>query len=368
MSTFQTARPETAEMRYQKAVEAAIARKNNRRQITESHIAEQQRAETQAMLESFDRAEAQKENPALERKLDHQRAQRAIFEANRALSKLNDRLVTEGYNKCFNVAICNIVYESFWADEDIKQKTVTDINSTCESVLSTLSELGIQQVPEMKQNQFIKNLRDVVMEACKKSADRITKEAKDNKDDSSKEEIESISFDMTDSEVNELDNNLAELSPEDIATLVKDKVLQVVQDEQESGKRKSEAFKEIEDSVKQMKEEDNDIESGDDTGSENADGEVKESVTFESAVLAAKKRRMNRHLGDSVFECLMMGATKDVQEHVQYTMESADKQSIMDAAFMETMLKYTILETVQTIGLYDFTHEDIRKICDYYKK
>ena len=94
-----------------------------------------------------------------------------------------------------------------------------------------------------------------------------------------------------------------------------------------------------------------------------------ESVSFESALLAAKKRKINRHLGDSVFECIMMGSTKDVQEHVQYAaMESVDTMSIMDAAFMETVLKYTVLETVQTMGLYNFDHSDIKKICNHYMK
>ena len=90
---------------------------------------------------------------------------------------------------------------------------------------------------------------------------------------------------------------------------------------------------------------------------------------LESALIAAKKRKINRHLGDSVFECIMMGSTKDVQEHVQYAaMESVDTMSIMDAAFMETVLKYTVLETVQTMGLYNFDHSDIKKICNHYMK
>ena len=94
-----------------------------------------------------------------------------------------------------------------------------------------------------------------------------------------------------------------------------------------------------------------------------------ENVELESALIAAKKRKINRHLGDSVFECIMMGSTKDVQEHVQYAaMESVDTMSIMDAAFMETVLKYTVLETVQTMGLYNFDHSDIKKICNHYMK
>lgn len=363
MSTFQTARPDSFESRYQKAVETAIARKNNRRQITESHIAEQQKADTQAMLESFDVIQTG-ENPMLGRR----QAKRATYESNRALMKLNGRLVTEGYQKYFNLAVASIVYESFWADDDVKVKTVNQIHSTCNSVLETLSELGIQQIPELKQNQFVKNLKDVIMEACKKTADRITKEANDNKGSCSKEEIESISFDMTEGELNELDNNLAELSPEDIASLVKDKVLQVVQDERECGKRKSEAFKDIDDSVKKMEMEDDDDDDMD-NDDDMEDDDVKESVSFESALLAAKKRKMNRHLGDSVFECLMIGSTKDVQEHVQYgAMESVSKDTVMDASFMNAMLTYTILETVQTMGLYNFTHSDIKKICDHYMK
>ena len=366
MSVFQTARPDSAEMRYQKALETAIARKNNRRQITENHIIEKQQAETQAMLESFDQ-NTNNENPYTSRR----QAQRAAYETNRALMSLNQRLVTEGYQKCFNVAISDIVYEGFWADDNVKQKTVQDIKATCESVLSTLSELGIQPVSEMKENQFVKNLKEVVMEACKKTADRITKEAQDNKDCCSKDDIDSISFDMTDSEINDLDNNLSELSPEDIASLVKSKVLQVIQDERECGKRKSEAFKDIDDSVKQMEEEDDDMDD-DDNEDDNVDDDnepSEESITFESALLAAKKRKINRHLGDSVFECIMMGSTKDVQEHVQYAaMESVDTMSIMDAAFMETVLKYTVLETVQTMGLYNFDHSDIKKICNHYMK
>ena len=108
MSVFHPARPDNAEMRYQKALETAIARKTNRRPITENHIIEKQQAETQAMLESFDQ-NTNNENPYTSRR----QAQRAAYETNRALMSLNQRLVTEGYQKCFNVAISDIVYEGY---------------------------------------------------------------------------------------------------------------------------------------------------------------------------------------------------------------------------------------------------------------
>lgn len=384
MSVFDTSRPDDSNKRYQKALEAAITRKNNRRRLSEERAIAEESARVTSALEAITE---NVETPVT----DTRRMTRRVLEnKNKALQMLESRLVKEGYNTCFNNVIFGMVYESFWADDAVKESTVNQMYQTFTETLDLLESLGIKQIPSNKQNQFMQNVAELVTEACKKSAERIAQEAECNKDSKTSDDIETISFAMTDGEMNELDDNLADLSPDEITTLVKNKVLQVVQDEKECGKKKSDAFKEIddekvkieteyeddddekEDETDDMDEEkDKDDDTEDDMDDDKDDEkDVKESLSYRKLVNAAKTRKMHKQVGSSLFESIMMNSTNNVRTRLEASMESSipDKKDVMDAAFMESMLVYTILETVQTVGLYSFSREDITKLKNHYKK
>lgn len=381
MSVFDTSRPDDSNKRYQKALEAAITRKNNRRRLSEERTIAEESARVSSALEAIT---GNVETPVT----DTRRMTRRVLEnKNKAMQMLESRLVKEGYSTCFNNVIFGMVYESFWADDAVKESTVNQMYQTFTDTLDLLESLGIKQIPSNKQNQFMQNVAELVTEACKKSAERIAQEAECNKDSKTSDDIESISFAMTDGEMNELDDNLAELSPDEITTLVKNKVLQVVQDEKECGKKKSDAFKEIDDEKvkieteyedddeKEYETDDMDEEKDNDTEDDMGDDkdiekDVKESLSYRKLVNAAKTRKMHKQIGSSLFESIMMDSTNNVRTRLEASMESSipDKKDVMDAAFMESMLVYTILETVQTVGLYNFSREDITKLKNHYKK
>ena len=221
MSVFDTSRPDDSNKRYQKALEAAITRKNNRRRLSEERAIAEESARVSSALEAITE---NVETPVT----DTRRMTRRVLEnKNKALQMLESRLIKEGYNTCFNNVIFGMVYESFWADDAVKESTVNQMYQTFTETLDLLESLGIKQIPSNKQNQFMQNVTELVTEACKKSAERIAEEAECNKDSKTSDDIETISFAMTDGEMNELDDNLAELSPDEITTLVKNKVLQV---------------------------------------------------------------------------------------------------------------------------------------------
>ena len=384
MSVFDTSRPDDSNKRYQKALEAAITRKNNRRRLSEERAIAEESARVSSALEAITE---NVETPVT----DTRRMTRRVLEnKNKALQMLESRLIKEGYNTCFNNVIFGMVYESFWADDAVKESTVNQMYQTFTETLDLLESLGIKQIPSNKQNQFMQNVAELVTEACKKSAERIAEEAECNKDGKTSDDIETISFAMTDGEMNELDDNLADLSPDEITTLVKNKVLQVVQDEKECGKKKSDAFKEIDDEkvkieteyeddddekedetddMDEEKDKDNDTEDDMDDDKDD-EKDVKESLSYRKLVNAAKTRKMHKQVGSSLFESIMMNSTNNVRTRLEASMESSipNKKDVMDAAFMESMLVYTILETVQTVGLYSFSREDITKLKNHYKK
>lgn len=382
MSVFDTSRPDDSNKRYQKALEAAITRKNNRRRLSEERAIAEESARVSSALEAIT------ENVEVPVTDTRRMTKRVLENKNKALQMLESRLVKEGYDTCFNNVIFGMVYESFWADDAVKESTVNQMYQTFTETLDLLESLGIKQIPANKQNQFMQNVAELVTEACAKAVNRIAQGAECNKDYKTPKEIETISFTMTDGEMNELDDNLAELSPEDITTLVKNKVLQVVQDEKECGKKKSDAFKEIDDEkVKiEIEYEDDDKEDETDDMDEEKDKDeepeedmdddkddekdVKESLSYRKLVNVAKTRKMHKQVGSSLFESIMMNSTNNVRTRLEASMESSipDKKDVMDAAFMESMLVYTILETVQTVGLYSFSREDITKLKNHYKK
>lgn len=388
MSIFETTRPDSSNSKFDKALEQAIIRKNNKRRIAEERAIAEECARVSAALESIDIST--ESTPTVNSVTNNKRV---LLTRNRALHQLEPRLVKEGYTKCLNNVLFGIVYESFYADDYVKEQTKNTMYSTFESMMETLDSLGIKPVSEINHNQLMKNIHEIVKEAVDKSVKRITLEANDNKDTSTEEDIDSISFSMTDSEMDQLDNDLSDLSTDEIAMLVKNKVLQVVQDEQISGQKKSETFDEIEKMQDELNaEETENDEEMDATESDEPEEDDDNTDTTEEGFtsklgkgknrrkmfgsksdsekshkmfgIAAKKRKLNS-AKESLMSCMMFNAAHNIS--IATESQGAYKKDIMDASFMDSMYNYTILETLQTIGMYDFTRDNINTICKYYK-
>lgn len=286
-----------------------------------------------------------------------------------AFSKLGlrDRLMTEGIQKCWDDAMFQIVYEGFWIDEELKESMRQDMLESYQDIKQMLHQVGVTETRDS--NYFLQNLNDIVMETCKKACDRILKEGEDEGDGildtNDPEELNRISFSLNDDEAISLSSNLSELGADQLSDLVKQKVVQVINDEKEYGEKKATILNELKDATKDPE----DLGGEGDTTDPDSTGEdiAKESVTLESLTQLKRTRDSNKNAGGSLFECLMMKSTKETEEVIATEGVEVPWEQKMDMTFASAVLEYTILETLNTVGLYDFSHASVRSIENYCK-
>lgn len=198
---------------------------------------------------------------------------------------MKSRLVAEGMEQVWDDIIGNIIYESYWLDDPIKEATVNQITESIVDVLEYIEEnCSESKVPANKYSRFINNLESAVETIVKEAAERITNEA-------SEKNISFSDFELNEEEEEKLDDELIDLGKDEIVELIKDKVAQVVQDERERGKEKAEAFSEIEEKSSDD-EEDEDV---DDTDEDDEDGDdSEESETKESTLYSLEEGFVNK--------------------------------------------------------------------------
>lgn len=94
----------------------------------------------------------------------------------------------------------------------------------------------------------------------------------------------------------------------------------------------------------------------------NTPKQVDTKPSLESMVALKNQRIMNRNIGDTLFEAFMIGSLAKVDKA---TMESAADLSgddVEGAALIESLLNYTVLETLDSLGIYKFRASDINNI------
>lgn len=365
MSVFNTQRPESTEAALNRAVELKVLRRNNRAAILESAKLDEESKATKKMLDEQDKADEKK--AATESALSNIKTRRSEQIKNLAKVKIEKELLESSVNETYNQVIFEIVYESFWQDDAVKEKSdIFAMYETFNDVKNMVNEMY-----ELQDTQMLQNIRNAVTEVCKKATSRIINELDEN--DDLPLDSKSIDFSLNDDEDAELEDNLSELGKDEIADLVKSKVLTVIQDEQRAAQQKAEIFQEMDEKVAELKAEKDDTstpEGGNgDTGEETAPAET-EGATKESVSIAERNmnNRLKKSVNSTVFEALMMNSNKTLRETAVSEGLNVNEDSFATAVFTDTVYKYTILETLNTLGMYKFNQTNIspliRKISE----
>ena len=423
MGVFNTERTPDYERKLQSLIETNQVRQRNLASLKEDAAMNKQNIAMEAALAEIDRDDAYAKKVATESYLGKISAERARVTGATAMMTLENRLAKEGYDKCMETAIFNIVYEAFWADDIVKERTIPQMLECYRNTVEVLEKCGVSKKKEAEESCLVKNVKEACSNTAEKASKRIANEAcgkgteescgskcstkeacgvksteeacvkegcskstreaclkegccktakeacgtrkleESCKQGCKKEELDQIDFTLNDDEASELDDNLASLGSGDIAELVKAKVLSVINDEMEASARKDEMFKDIDEKSKELTD---DMDNDDD----DMDDEEK-TATSESAIQAmitrANNDKMNRLTGTSLFECILMHSMRSVDEQIATEGVQATSDEVMDAAFMETVLTYTVLETLQTLKLYDFNNSTVRTLREHYK-
>ena len=88
----------------------------------------------------------------------------------------------------------------------------------------------------------------------------------------------------------------------------------------------------------------------------------KKTATLESLKLEAQMKAINASSGATLFESFMMANTKAARDVAASEGLSIKPDDTVNAALIESILQYTVLETLNTLKVYDFTSADVVKL------
>lgn len=265
---FNTSRPRSIEERVHALAEQKNTRLGNRKSLMEATEAAEDKKEKDAELAKID--EDHEKSVDKEQRLE--KLQEATFAASRKrdMMSLESRLFQEGKTVLWNKILFETAYNANWVDSSVKQQIIRPMYELYESTMGFLQNT-IPGAFTKNPTRLLEALNDVVVETAKNAAKRITEEAEhDVGSDPTR-----IQFDLNQDEEDEFDNAISDLSADDIASKVKEKVLSVVQDEKKAAKTKADTMKEIDDAKKDddssEEEDDDETKSDDDKDSDDSD-------------------------------------------------------------------------------------------------
>ena len=245
----------TGEQMLENAIRRKQIQRENMKALTEARKLTDSTEDFTATMEAnnIEAEEKNKKDSAMENAFYKQGAKNIIKEQ----LTMRPRLIKEGTEQVWNKVIGEIIYESYWLDEPVKESTVNQIEDSVGQILSYIdNKCPGSKVPTEKHNKLLKNISSVIDSVVREATDRIVNEA-----------IEANSafneFELNSEEEEKLDSELGDLGRDEIIELIKGKVAQVIQDEKEKGKERAETFNEIDETIKANEEDEKDLADGD---------------------------------------------------------------------------------------------------------
>lgn len=310
-----------------------------------------------SMMAVYESMTAEREAEENERKLQEDEKKQKVAENANLLAaassidgylmNLSTKLYMEGREVLFKDIMTKIYLESVYLDDDFKLENANNLKSV---MLEYIDKNGGYQILESacktSKSKVLKNMKDVVEGCARKAALRKTKslqEACTGKNRGAKAlEVmnQKHSFDLNDDELQEYNKSREKLSEDEIVNLVRNKVLDVVQDESER-QRDIEAFEqELEEKAKSLE-----------TDKEKA--ALKESMT--------RAVHEGTFVDSSLFESINVSTMKEIMTEMK---NNGVQESVnMDLVMAESIAKYTLLEVMNTLCLESFSRADVQRLC-----
>lgn len=277
------------------------------------------------------------------------------------------------YEKGINMVFKHIIFECYRRSLVLDQDFINANRPALEAYVSDFIDgNGGVKLLEGKENRLAKSIKAVCEATVNKVTMRKLNEAKNESITA-----DDIDFDLDEKEKEDLSNDIDNLSVDQIAALVRDKVVQVVMDEKKSAAKKEEAIKSAEEDIVA----DDSIESEEDLEKkkELADAVEKEKSPMHEYTLfgAIMKRSYHQLLEKAetvpdVAEMNEYDASEDEgelefkDEEEQEELDDSFKDSgdsIADKALAESITEYTMLEMMNTMSLITLNRTQIKEMA-----
>ena len=283
-----------------------------------------------------------------------------------------NKIYNDAKTHIFKDILFEVFFNSLLMDDDFLQENSANIKHLTDKYIDDGGGFKVldNAIKNSMDNELLKKIKSVCESVAKEICDRKLSDSKECKN------IELIDFDMNQKETDMLDYSKKDnLNIEKISELVKNKVLTVVKDEKERQEINHEIVENIE----------NDLKANDDVTDEKSLNEAMSKIVLNKSVIESST------LFDALFrDCYQEYITENV------AIASADKDNIdddkevsrnydtemdmddaledeepvedtevnMDLILTEAITKYTLMETLYTIGLENYSHENIKKLTE----
>ena len=319
--------------------------------------------------EKFDQELQNIEKEAHMKSLREQVVKKTLYEGQ--IEHKIGQLSNVGKNKIFKDIVFEVFYNSLLMDKPFLEENANTLYQLVDTYIEDNGGYSLlEKAIETSNSVFLKRLKtscdSIVREVCS----RKIKECNELKD------AEHIDFDMNDSEKELFDNMKDNLDIERISELVKNKVLTVVKDEKARQENEAKLAQDIEDDLIDNKE---------------VTDESSLNAALESIVISGPKCEdstlFNALFRDSYYEYIRENVSirstdeHNIDEHKEnaknYNTEISpediddtaddddpitEDELNMDIVLVEAITKYTLMETLYTLQLENYTRPNIQKL------
>lgn len=331
---FNTPRPMSVQERVQLLASQKATRQNNLSALMESAKNDALTDSMNKKLNVVEEAIVTENNRSVA--LENMASKNTAMKRANGLVTLENRLVQEGINMLWKKVLFENVYAATWIDEPVKESLMKPMYETFESTLGFVKTVCPNAITT-KPTKLLECINGIVTEAAKKAAKRITKEAVDDPNS----DPDKINFSLNDTEEDDFDKDLSDLGTDDIEKKVKEKVLTVIQDEKQAGKKKAETMKELDEAKKDDDDDSDDIEDDDESEDEPAEDDDKDDDKDKDDKKDTKKKKDDDKDDDVVEESVLdKTAPDDYYKTISDLYAAMYKKSVGNNA-SDTSMKFT---------------------------
>lgn len=320
-------------------------------------------------LRELERQEELKENAAAYEALQAHKADQerreGVLKRNMLESQVYNavgRFNTECKTYLFKKILTEVYAKSLIIDDDFVQEHFNDVAT---AVSKYVDENGGFKLLENAVTRTNSKLLGYIKTVCEKCAAKVS--ARKIKETTECGDVKHLNFDLNPDEQNEFDNMKSEINPDEIADLVKDKVLTVIKDEKQRQQDEDELKAEIENEIR-----DDETVVDEETAKESLNRIVANRNGLEETTLF---NAIFRHAcGELLIESLATN-NHNTDDDVDTTTDDIASQSAadddnvehselnMDAVLSEAIAKYTLMEMAYTLKLEDYKPEELRQLA-----
>ena len=284
---------------------------------------------------------------------------RSMLEAQvfNAVGKFN----TECKTYLFKKILTEVYAKSLLIDDDFVQEHFNDVANAVSNYVDDNGGFKLLENAVVRTNS---KLLARIKSICEKCAAKVS--ARKIKETTECGDVQHLNFDLTDDEQDEFNKMKNEISPDEIADLVKDKVLTVVKDEKQRQQNEDELKADIENELR-----DDDSVVDEETAKESLNRIVSNNNALEETTLFNALFR--RACGELLIESLSTTTTNsdiDVDTTEDDIIgddgpngdENIQQSELdMDSVLSEAIAKYTLMELAYTLKLEDYKPEELRQ-------